>query len=796
MLRVYCDYSILEKGIVLDELNQLIVQAQLGKIESYNKVVLRLQDMAVGYAYSKLGDFHLAEDISQDAFIKAYQELPNLREPAAFLSWFQKIIHTCCLQIQRQKHLKTASLDMVIEIATDAKNPAEVMEEQATKDWVLGMVEALPEHERTVITLFYINEYSHREIAAFLNISLYAVNNHLRASRKKLKERVLGMMKKKLQTIAPSRNDYFANFVNFRTAVESGDLEQVSKVLIEQPNMVHRGNSEWTALHYAAMAGQAEVAKLLIESGADITKGVYPDRSTTTPLALVLERGHDSVVLVINEYLSEQNDGDISDGLSDGFREAILEQDYEKFKAILVSEPENISKGDSEGNSPLHLAVQIGHFKMVVDLIVAGSHIDAVNYRYERPIHKAIKKKHQSPDLLMVGLLLGHGASYDICIASAIGDVGSVKTLLKEDRALANLHDTSELLPNANSVGFSHDAPLTLAAWYGYFDVVELLLDSGADPNAPKDRPLTLAAGNGHLDVVQLLLDSGADPDATRDVNTGWGEKVFEEVGFPLWYAADQHHLSVAKLLLEKGASVVSQTYGCGTAMERAQRHDYEEMIDLLASYGAQKDLGMVAAKGADDSFDVIKKAFEKDPEMAKQSGGTLRLFIMAGRSDLVEYLLSFKPQFHNDQAFGVVSCATAWSPERGGDRYLKNGLDIIKMLLDYGQGLSAKALGNAGETPLHWMCAKKSSQDNPLKTEIAELLLDYGADIDAIDADRQMTPLGWAARLGQKELVEFFLSKGADPNLPDDDPKATPLVLARMNGHSEIVELIENHLL
>jgi len=67
-----------------------------------------------------------------------------------------------------------------------------------------------------------------------------------------------------------------------------------------------------------------------------------------------------------------------------------------------------------------------------------------------------------------------------------------------------------------------------------------------------------------------------------------------------------------------------------------------------------------------------------------------------------------------------------------------------------------------------------------------AQLLLDHGAAIDALDEEYRSTPLGMAARWGRKEMIELLLERGADPNLAGD-PWATPLAWARKKGHGEI---------
>jgi ankyrin repeat protein len=67
-----------------------------------------------------------------------------------------------------------------------------------------------------------------------------------------------------------------------------------------------------------------------------------------------------------------------------------------------------------------------------------------------------------------------------------------------------------------------------------------------------------------------------------------------------------------------------------------------------------------------------------------------------------------------------------------------------------------------------------------------ARLLLDHGADINAVDEEYRSTPLGLAARWGQKDMVAFLIERGADPN-KSNARWSTPLSWARKKGHAEI---------
>ncbi len=149
------------------ELAELVTRTQAGDLDAYGEIVRRFQDMAYGYGYSMLGDFSAAEDAAQESFIQAYRELANLREPEAFPGWFRRIVYTQCAMVARRNHVQTVPLDDLAEMASAGADPHELAERSEMRDRVLGAIRALPENERVVTALFYINGYSHNDIAGF-----------------------------------------------------------------------------------------------------------------------------------------------------------------------------------------------------------------------------------------------------------------------------------------------------------------------------------------------------------------------------------------------------------------------------------------------------------------------------------------------------------------------------------------------------------------------------------------------------------------------------------------------------
>src|SRR5262245_23159129 len=108
--------------------------------------------MAVGYAYAVLDDWHLAEDVAQEAFITAYHDLPTLRAPQAFPAWFRRILFKHIDRIQRRQRLLIVPLDHALDLATPQCDLAQLVEQRELSRQVRRAIAALPETQRVVVT--------------------------------------------------------------------------------------------------------------------------------------------------------------------------------------------------------------------------------------------------------------------------------------------------------------------------------------------------------------------------------------------------------------------------------------------------------------------------------------------------------------------------------------------------------------------------------------------------------------------------------------------------------------------
>ena len=174
---------------------QLIQRVLDGDDTAFSVLVRKYQRSVHALAWRKIGDFHIAEDITQDTFLKAHQRLSTLKKPQRFASWLYVIAANHCSTWLRKKRLWTQSLEETnsaqLEKATYsgyviAEN--ERMTAETQREIVKKLLAKLQESERTVITLHYLGGMTYEEISEFLGVSVAAIKNRLYRARRRLKE--------------------------------------------------------------------------------------------------------------------------------------------------------------------------------------------------------------------------------------------------------------------------------------------------------------------------------------------------------------------------------------------------------------------------------------------------------------------------------------------------------------------------------------------------------------------------------------------------------------------------------
>ena len=174
---------------------QLIRRILSGNDEAFSVLVRRHQKGIHALAWRKVGDFHIAEEITQDTFLSVYKNLAQLKNPNQFAGWVYVIANRFCLKWLQKNKFTTQSLeDTPIEEIENSSYTHHVADQRQTEvaedrhELVKKLLSKLPESERTVVTLHYLGEMTAKEIGKFLGVSANTIKSRLRRGRKRLQE--------------------------------------------------------------------------------------------------------------------------------------------------------------------------------------------------------------------------------------------------------------------------------------------------------------------------------------------------------------------------------------------------------------------------------------------------------------------------------------------------------------------------------------------------------------------------------------------------------------------------------
>jgi ankyrin repeat protein len=379
------------------------------------------------------------------------------------------------------------------------------------------------------------------------------------------------------------------------------------------------------------------------------------------------------------------------------------------------------------GDTALHQAARHGRLEIVRLLLNAGAAVDAVRGDGYRPVHCA----------LMPNWFQRVSASVREEIATLLLARGArytifIAAMLGDDQFVRDALARDRSLADFEDT--CHHRVLSAAVRRGDVVMTRLLLDHGADPNlpeegAPRGVSLWIAVNDRQREIVRLLLARGADPDAP-----------VESSGTPMMRAANDAELT--ELLRAHGG--------------REQTSDRDRVARLLE----------------EGKLDEAERLLTANPQLIHDDEAGWGDGIIAGpahgaRHEVIALLLRLGAR---------VPRVSKWAPEY----YFKHEATAA-FLLDH--GMDPNHMNWHRFTLLHHMAARGEIGK-------ARLLLDHGADVDAIDDEYRSTPLGVAARWGQVALVELLLERGADPEASGAAWSA-PIVWARGKGHGRVAEML-----
>ncbi|XP_044260011.1 ankyrin repeat domain-containing protein 17 isoform X12 [Tribolium madens] len=327
----------------------------------------------------------------------------------------------------------------------------------------------------------------------------------------------------------------------------------------------------------------------------------------------------------------------------------------------------------------------------------------------------------------------------------------------------------------------NHDTALTLACAGGHEDLVDLLINRGADIEHRDKKgftPLILAATAGHEKVVEVLLNHNADIEAqserTKDT--------------PLSLACSGGRYEVVELLLNRNANKEHRNVSDYTPLSLAASGGYVNIIKLLLSHGAEinsrtgSKLGisplMLAAMNGHTA--AVKLLLDMGSDINAQietnRNTALTLACFQGRHEVVSLLLDRKANVEHRAKTGLTPLMEAAS---GG--YVEVG----RVLLDKGADVNATPVPSSRDTALT-IAADKGH------VRFVELLLCRGAQIE-VKNKKGNSPLWLAANGGHLAVVELLYNVNADID-SQDNRKVSCLMAAFRKGHVKVVKWMVHH--
>ena len=174
---------------------QLIDKVLSGDDDAFTALVRKHQKSVHALAWRKIGDFHSAEEITQDVFLRVYKHLPKLKDPNQFSGWLYVTTTRLCNTWLRKNKSLIESLEEIPMAEVEKAFYEHYVSTQHAEEThshhqhlVKKLLEKLPESERTVMTLYYLGEMTTKEISKFLGVSVNTITSRLQRARKRLKQ--------------------------------------------------------------------------------------------------------------------------------------------------------------------------------------------------------------------------------------------------------------------------------------------------------------------------------------------------------------------------------------------------------------------------------------------------------------------------------------------------------------------------------------------------------------------------------------------------------------------------------
>jgi ankyrin repeat protein len=436
------------------------------------------------------------------------------------------------------------------------------------------------------------------------------------------------------------------------------------------------------------------------------------------------DRGHTAIALPL-ERERDRRHRTVAGPVHLPVHAALATGDFDKVIAALDVDPTLINKVNRDACTLLHRALlSRAPQRMITLLLDRGADLRARRgsasglgggfWSDLEPLDMAIwGNGWQAGDLDVARLLISRGATYDLAVACALGDLERVRQML--DAEPERIRETRP----------SGRRPLSAAIEGGHYEIARLLLERGANPNweepsAPKGRALHSAARAGQLWLVELLLAHDSDPNSGIDSS-----------GNAFFAAATPE---IRRLLESHGAT--SDPYDINWLDDPGA--DVRELLEgpqSVSRLGAA--FTMIVGSDRPDLLARLLDAGLRIPPIVTGCQGYL-----LHNADLLRTLLAsgMNPNLMNWQRQTLLHLVCKGPNPTGSD------IERAAMLLDAGANINARE-EEYRSTPLGWAARRNALQ-------MVDFLLSHGAAANLPDDESWATPLAWAERRGHAEVA------------------------------------------
>ena len=170
----------------------LVNLVKKGDKKAYNVLVLKYQDRLVFSVYKFLKDYELAQDIAQEAFIKAYKSMDKFRGDSQFYTWIYRIAINTAKNVLSTKARASEVYDndttdqLLSESATTSENPENILQADQLRSTINNALQSLPEDIRVTLSLREYDGLSYEEIAGVLKCPIGTVRSRIHKGREML----------------------------------------------------------------------------------------------------------------------------------------------------------------------------------------------------------------------------------------------------------------------------------------------------------------------------------------------------------------------------------------------------------------------------------------------------------------------------------------------------------------------------------------------------------------------------------------------------------------------------------